>query len=77
LFKFKSKIPDLDPGEGENFNHKNTLSISRINPPKFGGGIKFEPYLRGIGFAFHRASAELGQKGGIQRSPFILAECVQ
>jgi hypothetical protein len=28
--------------EGENFNHRNTLSISRINPPKFGGGLKFE-----------------------------------
>ena len=33
LFKFK---------EGDNFNHRNTLSISRINPPKFGGGLKFE-----------------------------------
>jgi len=33
LFKFK---------EGESFNHRNTLSISRINPPKFGGGLKFE-----------------------------------
>jgi hypothetical protein len=22
---------------------RNTLSISRINPPKFGGGLKFEP----------------------------------
>jgi hypothetical protein len=27
----------------ENFNHRHTLSISRINPPKFGGGLKFEP----------------------------------
>jgi len=26
----------------ENFNHSNTGSISRINPPKFGGGLKFE-----------------------------------
>jgi hypothetical protein len=43
LFKFK---------EGESFNHRNTLSISRINPPKFGGGLKFEP------------NAEIGQKGG-------------
>jgi hypothetical protein len=42
LFKFK---------EGENFNHRNTLSILRINPPKFGGGLKFEP------------DAEIGQKG--------------
>ena len=40
--------------EGENFNHPSTIcrtygagsntgSISRINPPKFGGGLKFEP----------------------------------
>jgi len=29
--------------EGENFNHRNKLSILRINPPKFGGGLKFEP----------------------------------
>jgi hypothetical protein len=28
--------------EGENFNHRNTGSISRINPPKVGGGLKFE-----------------------------------
>jgi len=53
LFEFK---------EGENFNHpsticqtygagRNTLSISRINPPKFGGGLKFEP------------DAGIGQKG--------------
>jgi len=42
LFKFK---------EGENFNHRNTLSILRINPPKFGGGLKFEP------------DKEIGQKG--------------
>jgi hypothetical protein len=25
LFKVKSKIPDFDPGEGENSNHRNTL----------------------------------------------------
>jgi len=43
------------PSQRENFNHPreidfafhgagtNTLSISRINPPKFGGGLKFEP----------------------------------
>ena len=48
--------------KGENFNHpiticrtygagRNTLSISRINPPKFGGGLKFEP------------DAEIGEKG--------------
>jgi hypothetical protein len=41
LFEFK---------EGDYFNHRNTLSISRINPPKFGGGLKFEP------------DAEIGQK---------------
>jgi hypothetical protein len=29
--------------EGENFNRRNTSSILRINPPKFGGGLKFEP----------------------------------
>jgi hypothetical protein len=46
LFKYK---------KGENFNHPreigfafhgagtNTLSILRINPLKFGGGLKFEP----------------------------------
>jgi len=48
--------------EGENFNHpsticrtygagRNTLSILRINPPKFGDGLKFEP------------DAGIGQKG--------------
>ena len=48
--------------EGENFNHpgticrtygagRYTLSISRINPPKFGGGLKFE------------SDGEIGQKG--------------
>jgi len=43
------------PSQRDNFNHpreigfafhgagRNTLSISRINPPKFGGGLKFEP----------------------------------
>jgi len=29
--------------KGENFNLRNTLNILRINPPKFGGGLKFEP----------------------------------
>jgi len=42
---------------------RNTLSISRINPPKFGVGLKFEPDPRGIGFAFHRAGEGIGQKG--------------
>ena len=31
------------PSQRENFNRRNTLSILRINPPKFGGGLKFEP----------------------------------
>jgi hypothetical protein len=29
----------------------NTLNILRINPSKFGGGLKFEPDPRGIGLA--------------------------
>ena len=48
--------------EGENFNHpstifqtygasRHTLGILRIKPPKFGGGLKFEP------------EAGIGQKG--------------
>jgi len=49
--------------EGDNFNHMNTLSISRINPQKFGGGLKFGSDPKGIGSAFHGASAEIGQKG--------------
>jgi len=28
--------------KGEIFNQRNTLGILRINPPKFGGGLKFE-----------------------------------
>ena len=39
------------------------MSISRINPPKFGGGLKSEFDLGGIGSAFHGAGAEIGQKG--------------
>jgi hypothetical protein len=31
------------PSQRENFNRRHTLSISRINPPKIGGGLKFEP----------------------------------
>jgi hypothetical protein len=50
------------------------LSISRINPPKFGGGLKFESDPREIGFApmkyvlhfigqaFHGAGADIGEK---------------
>ena len=43
--------PELAAGEGENFNHRNTLSISRIYPPPNLGGLKFE------------SDAEIGQKG--------------
>jgi len=53
---FKSK-------KDESFNHRNTLSILRINPPKFGGGLKFESDPRGMGYAFHGAGAGIGQKG--------------
>jgi hypothetical protein len=65
LFKFQ---------EGKNFNRPDekaigtgiqTSSILRINPPKHGGGLKFELDPRGIGFAFHRASEEIGHKGGL------------
>jgi hypothetical protein len=58
--------------KGENFYHPDekhigagihTWSILRINPPEFGGGLKFEHYPRGIGYAFHRAGAGIGQKG--------------
>jgi hypothetical protein len=58
LFRFK---------EGENFDRRNTLSILRINPPKFGGGLKFEYDPREIGSAFHGASAEIGQRGGVAK----------
>jgi hypothetical protein len=40
--------------KGENFNHKNTGSISRINPPKFGGGLKFE------------SDTDIGEKDGFR-----------
>jgi hypothetical protein len=36
---------------GENFNLKDTVRILRINPPKFGGGLKFQP------------NTEIGQNG--------------
>jgi len=42
----------------------NTSSILRINPPKVGGGLKLESDPRGIGYTFHRASKEIGPKGG-------------
>ena len=46
----------------ENFKHRHTLSISRINPPKFGGGLKFESDPREIGSAFHGAGTDIGEK---------------
>jgi len=59
--------------EDKNFNHpsticrtngtgRNTLSILRINPLKYGGGLKFESDPRGMGYAFHGACAGIGQK---------------
>ena len=39
---------DIKYNVSENFNQKNTLSVSGINPPKIGGGLKFEPNA-GIG----------------------------
>jgi hypothetical protein len=62
LFKFK---------ESENFNHPDeipigtgihTWSISRIKL-KLHFVHNVEPDPREIGFAFHRAGAEIGQKG--------------
>jgi hypothetical protein len=59
--------------EGDNFNHPreigfafhgagtNTLSILRINPPKFGGGLKFE------------TDAGIGQKGAFCKD--LAGEC--
>jgi hypothetical protein len=41
--KLPARARGMDaPSQHENFNHRNTGSISRINPPKFGGGLKFE-----------------------------------
>jgi len=40
----------------------NTGSISRINPPKFGGGFKFESDPREISYAFHGAGIAIGGK---------------
>jgi hypothetical protein len=53
LFKFK---------EGENFNHRNTLSILRI-ALKLHFVQNVEPDPREIGSAFHGAGTETGQKG--------------
>jgi hypothetical protein len=52
--------------EDENFNHRNTVSISRINPPKFGGGLKFESDPRGVGYAFHGAGVDISGKGSFR-----------
>jgi hypothetical protein len=61
------------PSQRDNFNHPreigfafhgagtNTLSISRINPPKFGGGLKFEP------------DAEIEQKGAFFKGLITLS----
>jgi hypothetical protein len=46
----------------KNFNRRNTGSILRINPPKFGGGLKFEFDPRKIGYAFHGTGADIGGK---------------
>ena len=52
LLKFK---------EVENFNHRNTYGISRIKLKlHFVHNVETDP--REIGSAFHRASAEIGQK---------------
>jgi hypothetical protein len=59
--------------EGENFNHpsticrtygagRNTFSISRINPPKLDGGLKFEP------------DTGIGQKGAFFKG---LSMCIE
>jgi hypothetical protein len=47
---------------GENFNHRHTLSISRIEL-KLHFVQNVEPNPKGIGFAFHRAGTGIGQKG--------------
>jgi hypothetical protein len=51
--------PELAAGEGENFNHRNILNISRINPP---GGLKLESDPCTV-FRSYGASVEIGQKG--------------
>jgi hypothetical protein len=64
--------------EGENFNHPDlktigtgthTLNISRINPPKFDGGLNFYTDLREIVFAFHGAGADIGKKNCFRSGP--------
>jgi len=64
LFEFK---------EDDNFSHpgticltcragRNTLSISRINPPKIGGGLKFESV--GTQFRSRASGAQKSDKKG-------------
>jgi hypothetical protein len=36
-------------------------------------GLKFEPDPRGIGFAFHRAGTEIGQKGAFCKGLICMA----
>jgi hypothetical protein len=45
--------------KGENFNHRHTLRISRINPPNCGGGLKVEPVVKSRVSGMQR----LGKKG--------------
>jgi hypothetical protein len=63
LFKFKEYV---------NFNRRNTLSILRIKL-KLLCEQNVEPDPREIGFAFHKAGTEIGQKGafckGLNLSP--------
>ena len=41
----------------------NTLSILRINPPKFGGGLKFDPVVK----SRLSGTQKLGKKGGVAK----------
>ena len=50
------------------------MSISRINPLKFGGGLKFELDPREISYAFHGAGAGIGQKGVFFKGLWTLSE---
>jgi len=62
LFKFK---------EGENFNHRNALSILRIKL-KLHFVQNVEPDPREISFAFHGAGTEIGQKGAFCKGLILL-----
>jgi hypothetical protein len=52
--------------EGDNFYHRNTLGILRINPPKFGGGLKFEPVGTRCRFR-STGTKKSGKKGGFSK----------